>query len=135
MEKTCAYYYYYQFYLIYRIQKNWKGFGLFAVWIRMNGVWGQEGTEVTPAPPQFPFPRAEENNATGQLVFIPPVPLAFTYPGPLPLPGVSWPILGGINYIAEGRFPYNGYVGAQSPQLQFLHRVRQPQPYRRRKRR
>lgn len=99
----------------------------------MGGVDGQEGTEVTAAPPRAPLPRIESNNATGQLVVIPPVPLAFTYPGPLPVPGVSWPILGGINYIAEGRFPYNGYVGAQSPQLRWVSRIRQPQPYRRKR--
>lgn len=62
-------------------------------------------------------------NGSGILYSIPPVPLAFSYPGPLPVPGVSWPFLGGIGYVAEGRFPYNGYVGTRSPQIAVINRI------------
>ncbi|XP_055351273.1 keratin, type II cytoskeletal 1-like [Paramacrobiotus metropolitanus] len=66
-------------------------------------------------------------NQTGVLYNIPPVPLAFTFPGPLPIVGVSWPPLGGTPYIAEGRFPYNGYVGVRSPQIAYINRMQAAQ--------
>ncbi|OQV18415.1 hypothetical protein BV898_07618 [Hypsibius exemplaris] len=106
---------------------------LIAVISMIGQTSGQEGAEVPPVPPGAAIARAEVYNITGYLVNIPPVPLAFTYPGPLPIPGVSWPMMSGTKYIAEGRFPYNGYVGTQSAYLQNINYINQPRPYRRRR--
>ena len=36
-------------------------------------------------------------------------------------------MLGGTTYVAEGRFPYNGYVGAQNKFLRYANYLNQPQ--------